>query len=66
MLAALQYGATPQGGIAPGIDRIVTLLCGEENMREAVGGHAEAASLACLMRRLSCGAAAAGMGPSRG
>jgi aspartyl-tRNA synthetase len=34
MLRALTYGAPPHGGIAPGIDRIVMLLCGEENLRE--------------------------------
>ena len=34
MLRALPYGAPPHGGIAPGIDRIVMLLCGEENLRE--------------------------------
>jgi aspartyl-tRNA synthetase len=36
MLRALQYGAPPHGGIAPGIDRIVMLLAGEENLREVV------------------------------
>jgi aspartyl-tRNA synthetase len=36
MLRALHYGAPPHGGIAPGIDRIVMLLCGEENLRQVV------------------------------
>src|SRR6516165_9181325 len=30
----LALGAPPHGGIAPGIDRIVMLLCGVENLRE--------------------------------
>ncbi|HUI95104.1 MAG TPA: amino acid--tRNA ligase-related protein, partial [Xanthobacteraceae bacterium] len=36
MLRALSCGAPPHGGIAPGIDRIVMLLAGEENLREVV------------------------------
>jgi aspartyl-tRNA synthetase len=36
MLRALSLGAPPHGGIAPGIDRIVMLICGEENLREVV------------------------------
>jgi aspartyl-tRNA synthetase len=36
MLHALSLGAPPHGGIAPGIDRIVMLLCGEQNLREVV------------------------------
>lgn len=36
MLRALSYGAPPHGGIAPGVDRIVMLLCGEDNLREVV------------------------------
>ncbi len=36
MLHALSLGAPPHGGIAPGIDRIVMLLAGEENLREIV------------------------------
>jgi aspartyl-tRNA synthetase len=36
MLRALTYGAPPHGGIAPGIDRIVMLLAGEENLREVI------------------------------
>ncbi len=36
MLHAFELGAPPHGGIAPGIDRIVMLLAGEENLREVV------------------------------
>ena len=36
MLKALSFGAPPHGGIAPGVDRIVMLLCGEQNLREVV------------------------------
>jgi aspartyl-tRNA synthetase len=36
MLHAFELGAPPHGGIAPGIDRIVMLLAGEENLREIV------------------------------
>jgi aspartyl-tRNA synthetase len=35
-LHALSLDAQPHGGIARGIDRIVMLLCGEENLREVV------------------------------
>jgi aspartyl-tRNA synthetase len=31
---ALEYGAPPHGGMALGIDRIVMIVCGEENVRE--------------------------------
>ena len=34
MINAFSYGAPPHGGIAPGIDRIVMLLAGKENLRE--------------------------------
>ena len=34
IINAFSYGAPPHGGIAPGIDRIVMLLAGKENIRE--------------------------------
>ncbi len=33
---AFRYGAPPHGGMAPGIDRIVMLLAGAENIREVI------------------------------
>ncbi len=36
LLAALDYGAPPHGGIAPGIDRLLMVLTGEENIREVI------------------------------
>jgi aspartyl-tRNA synthetase len=36
MYRAFHYGAPPHGGIAPGIDRMVMLLCNESNLREVV------------------------------
>lgn len=36
MIKALQYGAPPHGGIAPGVDRIVMLLAGAENLRDVI------------------------------
>jgi aspartyl-tRNA synthetase len=36
MLNAFRYGAPPHGGLAPGIDRIVMLLAGQEAIREVI------------------------------
>ena len=36
LLEALESGAPPHGGIAPGIDRFLMLLAGEENIREVI------------------------------
>ena len=36
MIKALSYGAPPHGGMAPGIDRIVMLLAGKNNIREVI------------------------------
>jgi aspartyl-tRNA synthetase len=36
LLDALEYGAPPHGGIATGIDRLVMLLAGEDNIRQTI------------------------------
>ena len=36
MINAFKYGAPPHGGIAPGVDRMVMLLCDEPNIREVI------------------------------
>ena len=36
MLTAFKFGAPPHGGAAPGVDRMVMLLCDEPNIREVI------------------------------
>lgn len=36
MLEAFEYGAPPHGGIGAGLDRLVAILAGEDNIRETI------------------------------
>jgi aspartyl-tRNA synthetase len=36
MINAFRYGAPPHGGIAPGVDRMVMLLAGADNLRDVI------------------------------
>src|SRR3546814_967184 len=51
MYRAFQYGAPPHGGMAAGVDRIVMLLCGAQNLRDiTLRSEEHTSELQSLMR----------------
>lgn len=36
LIESFQYGVPPHGGIAPGLDRLISILSGENNIREVI------------------------------
>ncbi|MCF6138055.1 aspartate--tRNA ligase [Pseudalkalibacillus berkeleyi] len=48
LMEALEYGAPPHGGIALGLDRLVMLLAGRQNLRDTIA-FPKTASASCLL-----------------